>query len=230
MPDELMNNPAVAATYGSLEWSKDKILGLVEKFRNRKLAFIEDHETIELVRDQRHSTEWQILSPYLADRKLRIVSQIGLTLRKLENDIEKVGRLRTKILRKYGQEGLHIAEAVQNGVLSTFIGIDMSLAQSPADMTNQIETMLNNVDKFIVFVKPEDNVDKVTREIEIRLMADVPRTLILYGCRSEARQRVHSIVKKLERTNPSYTYTISESKIKTIVIVTKASPPAAGCF
>ena len=215
--------PLAEATYGTLEWTKDKILNVVARFRNKDLAFVEDPETIELVREQRHSTEWQILSEYLKDKRLRIIAQIGLSLRKLENDRGKVDKLRIKILKRYGQEGLHIAEAVQNEVLSTFIGVDSPLSKSPADLTNQIEKLLNNVDKFIVFVKPGDNLDRRVKEIGTRLMVDVPNTLILYGCRSDARMNVRSIVKKLEKSTSSYAFTISESKIKTIVIATKES-------
>lgn len=228
-PDEQSNIDLVAGiTKGSLDWSKDQIRGLVAKFRDRSLAFIEDRETIELVREQRHSTEWQILSQYVKDRRLRIVAQAGLSLRKLEDDKEKVDRLRMKIRKAHGVEGLHIAEAVQNGVLSTFIGIDSPLSDSPVDMTNQIERLLNNVEKYIVFISPEDNVDHRVREIETRLMADVPNTLILYGCRDEARNKVRSIVSRLKKTVSSYEFTVSESKIKTIVVITRESPPIQG--
>jgi len=221
-PDELGNIDLVAGVVkGSLDWTKDQISDLVAKLRNRSLAFIEDRETIELVREQRHSMEWQILSQYVTDRRLKIIAQLGLSLRKLENDKEKVDRLRMKILKTYGKEGLHIAEAVQNEVLSTFLGVDMPLVQSPADLTIQIEKLLNNVDKYIVFISPEDIVDRRAKEIETRLMADVPNTLILYGCRSVARTKVRSIVNRLEKSVPSYESTTSESKIKTIAILTK---------
>jgi len=222
--DEQTNIDVVAGmTKGTLDWSKDRILDFITRLRNRSLAFIEDRETIELVREQRHSTEWQILSQYLTDRRLRIIAQMGLSLRRLENDKEKVDKLRMKILKAYGKEGLHIAEAVQNGVLSTFIGVDLSLVQSPADLTIQIERLLNNVDKYIVFIGPEDNVSRRVKEIEIRLMADVPNTLILYGCRSVARKKVRSIVNALENSVSSYESTVSESKIKTIAILTKGA-------
>jgi hypothetical protein len=228
-PDEQPNIDLVAGiTKGSLDWTKDQIRGFVAKLRDRSLAFIEDRETIELVREQRHSTEWQILSQYVKDKRLRIVAQTGLSLRKLEDDKEKVDRLRIKILKAHGIEGLHIAEAVQNEVLTTFIGIDSPLSVSPADMTNQIERLLINVEKYIVFVGPEDSVDYRVREIETRLMADVPNTLILYGCRNDARNKVHSIVSRLRKTVLSYEFTVSESKIKTIVIMTRESPPTHG--
>jgi hypothetical protein len=229
LPDEQSNVDLVAGiTKGSLDWSKDQVRGLVARLRDRSLAFIQDRETIELVREQRHSTEWQILSQYVKDKRLRIIAQTGLSLRRLEDDKEKVDRLRTKILKAHGIEGLHIAEAVQNEVLSTFIGIDSPLSASPADMTNQIERLLNNVEKYIVFVGPEDSVDYRVREIATRLMADVPNTLILYGCRNEARNRVHSIVNRLKKTVSSYEFTVSESKIKTIVVVTRETPPTHG--
>jgi hypothetical protein len=220
--DPIYTDTVAGATKGLLSWTKEEILVWVKKLWNRDLAFIEDPETIDLVKSQRQSPEWEILSKYVIDKKLRIIVQMGLTLRKLEDDMERVTRVRNSILRVFATEGLHIAEAVQNGVLSAFIGIDSRLTETPADLTNRIEKMLGEVDKYIVFISMDDIVDQKVKEIGTRLDANVPDTLILYGCRAGAIRKVRSIATKLKRYyGGRYRFTANESDIKIIVVITK---------
>ncbi len=46
-PDEQTVDLATGATIGTLEWSKEKILGVLGRFKNKDIAFIEDPQTIE---------------------------------------------------------------------------------------------------------------------------------------------------------------------------------------
>jgi hypothetical protein len=179
-----------------------------------------DSESIDLVREQRRSTEYELLSKYILDKDLRILSQMGLALRKIENDPVRCQELRGKVLKKYGLRGLHIAGAVQNEIISTFIGIDASATRNPIDLMNRIQKMLNEVDKYVVFVSPEDSVDVRVRQITSRIDVEVPDTVVLYGPWG-ARTTVHRITSKLEKTFKEYEFTTVESKIKTIVVIEK---------
>ncbi len=137
--------------------------------------------------------------------------------------MEEVEKLRNTILNTFGLEGLHIAEAVQNEVLSTYIGINSPTTQRPADLTKRIEKMLNEVDKYIVYISVDDRVEQKIREIETRIYADVPDTLILYGCRAGAITKVRSIATKLKKSisMKTYRFTASESHLKIIVVISK---------
>ena len=117
--------------------------------------------------------------------------------------------------------GLHIAEAVQNEVLSTFIGIDSPSSQSPAELTKRIEKMLSDVDKYVVFIRADDDVDQKVKELETRIYADVPETLILYGCKYGAIRKDRSIATKLKKSIKGYAFTATDSQLKIIIVIAK---------
>lgn len=222
MSDDIPSNSDVLAgiTKGLLEHAEEKALAWVERFRNHEIVFIEDSETIDRVKKQRKGPEWKMLSEIIKDRNLRLLAQMGLTLRELENDQEKTQSLRNKIHHKYGRDGLHIAEAVQNNIISNFIGLESPNVGEPVDLTNKVETLLNNIEKYIVFIGPDDKEDIITRRVSIRLDADVPDTLILFGAYKAKRVAI-AVRGKIEKAFPLYTTSSVETKIKIIIFINK---------
>lgn len=222
MSDDLPNNTDIYAgmTKGALEWGEDKIRSIVGKFKNKEIAFIEDPETISIVKKQRKSSEWKILDNILKDKKLRILANMGLTLKDLEKDPIATQELRNTIHRRYGAEGLHIAEAIQNGIISIFIGIETPITHVPADLTRKVENLLNNVEKYIVFIGPDDNVDFRLRQIQTRLLADVPDTLILFGA-YKAKRHVKDMAIKIGNDFEDYEISCTENDIKILVVINK---------
>ncbi len=222
MSDDIPSNSDMLAgiTKGLLEHAEEKAVAWVERFRNHEIIFVEDPETIDRVRKQRKSPEWKMLSEVIKDKKLRLLAQMGLTLRELENDQERTQSLRDRVHHKYGREGLHIAEAVQNNIVSNFIGLESPYVGEPIDLTNKVETLLNNIEKFIVFIGPDDKEDVLTRRVGIRLDADVPDTLILFGAYKAKRVAI-AVRGKIERSYPLYTTSSVETKIKIIIFINK---------
>jgi hypothetical protein len=222
MSDDVPSNSDVLAgiTKGLLEHAEEKALAWVERYRNHEIVFIEDPGTIDRVKRQRKSPEWIMLSEVIKDRKLRLLAQMGLTLRELENDQEKTQSLRNKIHHKYGRDGLHIAEAVQNNIISNFIGLESPYIGEPVDLTNRVEKLLNDIEKYIVFIGPEDKEDVLVRRVTIRLDADVPDTLILFGAYKAKRVAI-SVRGKIEKAFSSYTTSSVETKIKIIIFINK---------
>jgi len=222
MPDDIPSNSDVVAgiTKGLLEHAEEKALAWVERFRNHEIVFVEDPETIDRVKKQRKGPEWKMLSEIIKDKKLRLLAQMGLTLRELENDQEKTQSLRNMIHHKYGRDGLHIAEAVQNNIISNFIGLESPNVGEPIDLTKKVETLLNNIEKYIVFIGPDDKEDALTRRVAIRLDADVPDTLILFGAYKAKRVAI-AVRGKIEKTCPLYTTSSVETKIKIIIFINK---------
>jgi len=208
-------------TKGALDWSLEKIKLALSKLMHRDLAFIEDRETIDTVRAQRASVEWDFLEQYIRDKKLRILIQLGLTLRRLETQsLDRLEQLRSKIHKKYGTHGLRIAEFIQAGILGTFIGVIIPKEQTPADFIDDIEQLLNDVEKYVVFVKNSDNVQKKSRDILVRLRANMPPTLILCGTRG-AREKTEKIAQSVKKGTDDYEVTINEDGIKRIIIFSK---------
>jgi hypothetical protein len=170
------------AVKGAISWSEDKIRELARQFKDRKLAFIQDDETITLVKEQLKSGEWGLCSQYIKDPKLKILIQMGMTLRTLDQrkDKSRLNNLREKLLAVYGEKGLHISQFVQNRILSELIGAIVD-TRSIGDMINKVESLLNNLEKQTYFLKNTDNEEKVLREIEIKLVANVPDTFIIFA-------------------------------------------------
>jgi len=124
------------ALRGFLDWSEEKIKELVVKFNNRDIAFVEDPKTINLAKKQRKTSEWSLFIKYIEDPDLRILFQMGLTLRRLEKQQKQRESLRIKIHNKYGAKGLHIAQFIQNGFFGKYLGNILERTSTPQKLTH----------------------------------------------------------------------------------------------
>lgn len=179
--EDPVESVAAGAAKGTLEWTVEKIASLAKRFINRNLVFIEDQDTISAVKDSRRSPEWLQYHQQVHDGKLRLLVQMGLALRRLESSPSRLQSLRNKINAKYGTEGLRIAEFVQNEALNNFVAHAIAKSTSPEDVRTAVETLLRNVDKYVIFVKSDDDANKKAKEIVVRLQAQLPKNVILLG-------------------------------------------------
>lgn len=210
------------ATKGALDWGKEQIRALVKRFQNKDLAFIEDDGTIGLVKEQRHGSEWSIYTPYLRDKNLRLLVQMGLALRRLERQPLARDALRDKIVHspQFGKKGLHIAEFVQHEALSKIISIAASEAASPADLSARIEHLLNDIEKYAVFIHADTSVQQKADELRIRLFANLPDQLVLFGSGSAIRV-TQAVAGRLKKAVDVYRATAFQDDVKIIIIFTK---------
>jgi len=208
---------AAGVTEGTLSWTKKEIKRLVKGFTNRDLAFIQDSQTIDIVKETRKSTEWDLYKRYLKDKRLRILAQMGITLRKLEKDQDALHKLREKIQKAYGTEGLHIAEFVQSGILLRYLGIVGDRFGSIVDITSTMEEMLNTVDKYTFFIKETDDPKKKAKEVLIRTQANLPSALILCSSGS-AIKKADKIITRIEADIEDIGYDIDQLKERGKVI------------
>ncbi len=181
------------AVKGVLDWTEDKIKAFVEKFKNRQLAFIQDQETIKLVKEQYISGELNFYKIYIEDKKLLFLVKLGLTLRKLENNRDRKQNLRNKIFQKYEINGLHIAQFAENGILNRYIGILISDLKSIEDFKRKITNILENIEKYVLFVKNDDNERTVIQIAKTKVFANSPDIFIVSGISHAAE-----IVRKCE--------------------------------
>jgi len=185
--DSPISDIAEGATKGFLELSIEKIGSFLKKLKNKELGFIEEEKTIEIVREQYRSGEAKFYEIYIKDKNLLFLVRLGLTLRKLETDKERLQNLRDKILRKYDVGGLHIAEFVTNGVLNRYVSILLEELISIEKLTEDIEQILKNIEKYTIFVLSTSNKSDIIKNADIKVSSHSPKIFIISGFKSAAK-------------------------------------------
>ena len=93
--DDPIENASSGAVKGFLDWTLDQIKSLVLKLKDKKLAFIQDIATIDIAKESYNSGERKFYNKYLHKNEFLFLISMGLTLRKLENDKERMTNLPT---------------------------------------------------------------------------------------------------------------------------------------
>ena len=204
------------ATKGILDFTKEQIQEFVQKFRNRDLVFVEEPGTIKLIKEVRGGTEWNLFDEFLPkpDKDLRLIFQMGITLRKLDGNEEKLDNLRSKIRNRFTVKGLHLAEFVQNKVLSKVIVALAERNLSKKEIVQVVKDIWDNIDKFAIFIKQDDDINEHFKNIETRIRANLPLLLMIFGSGS-AIKKLDKIVDKIEKMNFGYETIRYEEKEKT---------------
>lgn len=193
--DNPISDIAEGTAKGFLDWSVDKIGSFIKRLKNKELAFIEEPKTIEIVREQYRSGEAKFYEIYIKDKNLLFLVKLGLTLRKLESDKERLQNLRDKILKKHDIEGLHIAEFVQNGILNNYVSILLKELTSLEKLTEDIEQILKNIEKYTIFVLGTSNKSEIIKNADIKVNSHSPKIFIISGFKSAAKIVAESIDK-----------------------------------
>jgi hypothetical protein len=190
---------ASGITKGVLDWSADLVKSLAEKFRDRKLAFIQDNETIKLVREQYNSGELNFYKNYIPDTAILFLVKLGLTLRRLEGNLDRRANLRDKIFKKYELRGLHIAQFVENGILSRYTAILIDNLISIEDLKNKIANTLNDIEKYVLFVQARESDREVVELTRTKVFANSPDIFVISGISpaSEIVKRCEGTITKL---------------------------------
>lgn len=201
--DKFISGTAEGVAKGTLEWTSEKIQSWIKKFKERKLAFIKEQKTIEVVKEQYNSGESKFYKNYIKDKDLLFLVRMGLTLRRLENDEERLLNLREKIFKKYDVRRLHVSEFIQTGSFNRYVGILIDEMISLEDFEKEIEEILANIEKHVVFVqnfeKPTDIIQKAVNIVN----SHSPKIFIVSGVKS-ASEIVRQIVDKLESLLVNY--------------------------
>ena len=193
--EDFISDIAEGTTKGLLDWSEKKIGTFIQKFKDKKLAFIQDNETIQLVKEQFNSGELNFYKDYIEDKELLFMVKLGLTLRKLEGNADRRQNLRTKIFNKYEIKGLHIAQFVENGILNRYTAILIDNLISIEDLKKKIRDTLKNIEKHVLFVKTTDTERSIVENSRIVVFANSPNIFIISGISFAAE-----IIRKCEST------------------------------
>ena len=197
-----------------MDWTKEQVLGFVERIRSRDVAFVQDPASIKLIREERKGEEWGFLREHVVDEKLRILVIMGLTLRRLEkarSDLQRLHDLRDQVRRKYGTAGLQAAELVQRGILGIFLARFLRDSRSHADIVSAVEELLERVEEYTEFVQASDSVRETVKELAVRIVARTPRMFIILGY-GEAKDKAKKVLDELLKALPkTYDAEINET-------------------
>ncbi|MFC1666106.1 hypothetical protein ACFLZF_00110 [Nanoarchaeota archaeon] len=153
----MISEATEGATTALLNYSENKIKQLVEFFKTKQLKFIGDKKTIEIAKETQKSGEWIFYKNYIKDKELLFIIKLGLVLRKIESNTDKLQDLKGKIKKKYNVKGLHIAYFVQNGILNRYVGILLDDLDSAKMLEDIISNILKNIEKYTIFTSSRDN-------------------------------------------------------------------------
>lgn len=218
------DNPSVNIAEGVaravIDWTADKIKEYAIKFKNREIAFVDDIETISIVKEQRETPEWEIFKQYIFDPDLRILFQMGLALKTLEKDNVRLVSLRNTILKKYHLNGLHLAQFVQNGFFGKYLANVLEKGLTRQGLRSEILDLLSNLDKMVVFIKKDDDELMKTEEIVTKIYAHSPKTFIICSTKS-AMGKCETIRKKVMKRITGYEFEFYKTDIKEIYFLNK---------
>jgi len=180
MSSDPIESLAKGITKGGLEWGTEKIKQLAEYFKTNKLKFLGNSETIKLAKEIRDSGELIFYKTYIKNKELLFNIKLGLILRKIEKNQDRLNDLREKIIRRFQIKGLHIAYFVQNGILNRYVGILLDNLDSSETLNKIIVDTLKNIEKHVVFVNWKYKSREIIQEAMI-LTAQKPNILIISG-------------------------------------------------
>ncbi|MGA2308858.1 MAG: hypothetical protein ABSG57_04825 [Candidatus Bathyarchaeia archaeon] len=212
------------AVKGALEYLDDKITGYITKLSNRELAFIGEAQTIKTAKDSKNASEYKFFKQYIDNPNYRVQFLLGLTLRKFEKDNKRLTRLRDKILRKYGEKGLHVAQFVQNGLVNNYFGNVLETSTiNPEDLTIEIEKLFDNIENIVNYIEQFDNVDKKVKEIATKINAFSPKTYII--CSSKfAMEQGQKVLKGVQKEIQNYEVELYKTDIKEVYFLRRTPP------
>ncbi|MGC8726350.1 MAG: hypothetical protein ACP5RS_07265 [Thermoplasmata archaeon] len=184
-------------TKGLLEWSIEKITNFVTKLRNHQLALVQDDDIPRTINNIKDTPAYGLYKNYVKNKNLRYLIKLGLALRHYEQNknSEKIQKLRDRIINVYGSKGLHIAQVVENEILSSYIETVVNDAKSEHDVINKVENVLNNVDDIVKFIQISDDVITKSNEIKTYLSGSHPDTYIL-----ASKSNAIKVIRKIENS------------------------------
>lgn len=183
----IIKDAAEGATRGVLNWTKEQVSELVKKLKNKDLGFIGNKETIDIVKEQLKAGEWNISKKFIDDKELRLLFQMGLALRKLEakGEAEQTQDLRDKIVQRFGTRGSHIAQFVQSGICGRYLGAIMSKISSIEDIKSNVNEILQNIDKYVAFIKQEHEPKRQAEKIRTVIDAHNPPLHLSFSAKAQ---------------------------------------------
>jgi hypothetical protein len=216
-PPDPLKSVAQGVTAAGIEWSEQKVRDLVKQFQNRKLAFLKNADNIELVKEERKSSEYAILKQFVPET-YAIQVQMGLALRRIATDQGRVIPLVDKIRRKYGRKGLHVAEITQVGITNQLLTHLVELYRDTPEVITRLTYFLDHVEDLVIFVRSFDKPNAIVTEIVNRIESLEAHMMILFGS-GYAQNILDKTLKIVENEEREYVIERRREGVQTIAFI-----------
>jgi len=205
--DNSVSDVAEGAFSATFKLGINGLKTLVQKFRDRKIAFIQDEKTLEKVREDLKSNELKFYKSYLSGFDLINTVLIGLTLRRLEEakDFERLEKLRAKIFSRYDAGGVHIAQAVQSGIVSRYINYLLEIRASEQVIRKRLMVFLEEIDSHVSFITFYTDETQEINRITTKININSPEVFVISGMGS-ATQKAEKVIKEVDKKDISNYY------------------------
>lgn len=215
---------AAGLARGTFEAAAPGVKKYLTLLLNHKLAFIGRRDYILEVKEMRKSPEWLLYRDYLQDKQVSILAQMGLTLRDWESDparVQDIHNLRNRIHKKFGEEGLHIAQVVQSQILTGVVPVVVSHSTTKERAAQLIEAFLKDSFRLCRFVRTEDQPPAVGRAISDHLVVNRPAIFVLFG-RGTALEILNRTVVLVSEGQREYAYQVHDIDKSRIVVFVRS--------
>ena len=109
---------------------------------------------------------------------------------------------------------------MQSKILNEFISAVADKTNSVSELIEKVESLLNNLDKYLIFVQKEDELGKIMKQIDIKITANSPEFLIIFTCKS-AMCLGFKVKEILEKDPLDYDLEIKEDKTRLLLFLFK---------
>ena len=183
---DLIRSAVAGVSDSVIENIKESIPDFIQKFLAGDLAFIQERETIDRVREQLKSNEHKFYKTYIKDDTYQTMVALGLTMRKLdsEEDTERRLGLIKKINNNYGKEKLHLAYLVQNKTLAKCITLLLENIEDDDLFTKTLEEFLIDIEKHVYFVRNSQSPEQIADTIKRKVDSFSPKIFVISGTKS----------------------------------------------
>lgn len=224
MSENPLKDAANGAAQGVLEFLATKVGDWIVRLNNRDIAFIGNKETILAVRRERESPDWRFINQFLPDFDLRIQVLMGFGLREYEKDKARLEDLRTRIQKRYGSAGLHVAELAACGIVGELLNRLISITGgSTADVQRALISFLKNSETLAIFIHQHAKIEHIIESAKIRLESMEPHMLMFFA-KGTMRPNLKKIIKKLEEDGYIPETSSERDEMRAFVFTQEARP------
>ncbi len=179
----------------------------VAKFLKKELAFLEDKkdkEEIELIKEETKKSDFLFYKRYLSDPVILRLIAMGFGLRRLKgHNVEHVNKFRKKIIKKYGLQGLHVAELAQTQIPASSRDV---LFQGPNDdetLKRKMTNFFERIEQYTIFIRLDLSIEEQIEEVLTKIRTFSPETF-LFISRGEASRHIQKISQSVLKVRSDY--------------------------
>ena len=213
-PGDPIASAAEGATRGALSFFAEGAKKFLDRVLHREIVGLDRPEDVEVVKEQRRTPEWTLFSRYIRDRDLRVQVQLGLALKRAHRPVRdetKIARLRSSLIRQFGEKGLHVAEFTCLGGMSSLLRYLMDKYGSEADVAAKLEDFCHHIDSAVLFIQAGKDLSQQVERARRRIEGTLGGAVLLVA-RGAATTKLSSVLKQLERDPAGYRFSVVEQR------------------